>query len=457
MTSPYLSELYAPVDTEVSQALLPIQGELPRDLRLLYACNSSNPRFTPEGKYHWFDGDGMVHAVAMRDGQVSYHSRWIRTVAYDADCQASRSTRRGILEPFDARDATPERDTSNTDLVYHAGKLLSLWWLGGQPYRLSVPTLETLGPETFGGKLTTSGMAAHPKVDTATGEMMFMDFSPHRAPYLHYGVVSKQGVLEHFVPIEIPGPSLFHDMAITSRFSILMDFPLRWDTDKLATGKRRVTFDAQRPTRFGVIPRRGDAPRWFEAKPCYMFHCINAHEEGQSLVVRGCRIDQPLPTQASMQNTRVPKLDFLELNPMLYEWRLDLTTGAVTERQLDDIPTEFPRINDAWRGQAQRYSYHCHLAENPTLLFDGIVKYDLPAAKATTLRLPPGHYCSEPTFVPRGLEEDDGYLATFVTSRAGSSEFCLFDARSLSAEPVARVALPRRLPILFHSNTAPLS
>ena len=68
--------------------------------------------------------------------------------------------------------------------------MLALWWLGGVPYSVTVPELETRGAETFGGQLP-CGVAAHSKVDPRTGELVFFDFSMYEAPFLQYGLVSK--------------------------------------------------------------------------------------------------------------------------------------------------------------------------------------------------------------------------------------------------------------------------
>jgi hypothetical protein len=38
-----------------------------------------NPKLTPGGGYHLFDGDGMVHAVRIQGGTASYCNRWVQT------------------------------------------------------------------------------------------------------------------------------------------------------------------------------------------------------------------------------------------------------------------------------------------------------------------------------------------------------------------------------------------
>ena len=48
----------------------------------MYVRNGSNPRHEPKGRYHWFDGDGMLHALHFEDGRAHYRNRWVRTEAF---------------------------------------------------------------------------------------------------------------------------------------------------------------------------------------------------------------------------------------------------------------------------------------------------------------------------------------------------------------------------------------
>ncbi len=461
---PYLSGNYAPVPTEIDAAdLVCAEGAIPRDLAGMFVRNGSNPRFPQKGRYHWFDGDGMMHGVLFEGGRASYRNRWIRTEAFLAEEKAGEALWTGVTErPDFTNPRGPFKDTSNTDVVFHAGRLMTLWWLGGAAYRLSVPSLETTGVETWGGAVKT--ISAHPKVDAVTGEMMFFDYKPY-PPYLVYGVISPAGALAHFTTVDLPGPRLQHDMAITERYTVLLDMSMMWDPDLLAQGRTKVRFYRDKPGRFGVLPRHGDGSRirWFDAAPFYMYHTINAWEEGEdAIVIVGCRIDAPLAGDPANPagGREVPTIGFLRLEPRLHLWRIDLRSGKVSEQQLDDAPAEFPRMDNRLLGRRSRFSYHGHIAAAPTMLFDGIVKYDTgPAAtpgtvRSWTHRYPAGRFGGEVAFAPRvgSRGEDDGYLITFVADEAsGASELWVLDAGRVEGAPVARVTLPQRVPTGYHT------
>src|SRR5437660_799741 len=74
-----LAGVYAPVYDERADHDLEVVGEIPDDLDGVYVRNGPNPRYSPPGRYHWFDGDGMIRAVRFRGGRASYRNRWIRT------------------------------------------------------------------------------------------------------------------------------------------------------------------------------------------------------------------------------------------------------------------------------------------------------------------------------------------------------------------------------------------
>jgi carotenoid cleavage dioxygenase-like enzyme len=456
--SPYLEGNYAPIHTEITAHELPAIGDLPSDLDGMFIRTGSNPMFEPEGRYHWFDGDGMLHGVHIANGKATYRNRFVRTEGLASDEAAGRSQWTGILErPDFAKPGGPYKDTANTTLTFHNGKLLAHWWLGGASYVIDLPTLETVGVEDFGGGMA-GGMSAHPKVDPVTGEMIYFDYSP-TPPYLTYGVIGADGVLKHEVAIDLPGPRLQHDIAITPNHSILLDMSMMWDPEYLAQGRIRNGFFRDKPTRLGVIPRYGSAAdvRWFDAEPFFMYHTINAWEDGDEIVLVGCRIANPLLNDPNNPRSErmVPTIATLRLEPNLHEWRINLSSGLVKEEILDEHLAEFPTMDDRMLGRQTRLAYMPRIAPEASLLFDGVMVFD-GEAKRDEYAYPAGWYGGELAFAPRvgaSAREDDGYLMTFVAEeRTGRSECYVFDAARVSDGPVCRLPIPQRVPTGYHTE-----
>ena len=99
------------------------------------------------------------------------------------------------------------KDASSTDVVVHGGRAVTSFYQCGDLYEFDPRTLEQLGKSDWVANATPGwGGPAHTKIDEATGEMLFFNYSKD-APYMHYGVVNAARELVHYVPIPLPGPS----------------------------------------------------------------------------------------------------------------------------------------------------------------------------------------------------------------------------------------------------------
>jgi len=458
---PALDGNNAPVHDEAHFEDMPVIGEVPVDLNGLYVRNGPNAYYPPDWRYHAYDGDGMLHAVRFRRGRVSYRNRWVRTAGLVEEQAAGQPLWKGLKEPWRTdRPDQPLKNTANTDVKYHAGRLISLWYRSGMPYAVDPDTLETLGTADYDGAF--ARISAHSRPDEHTGELMFFDYDL-KPPYMTYGVIGPDRRLRHKIEIPLPGPSLPHDMAVTERYTILHDFPLRPCPEALAAGRYKVRFFEDQPSRFAVVPRHGQPGeiRWFTASPTYLLHVVNAWEEGDEVVMVGTpyRLHEGAdgrPDGRRLERTiHLRQRDFL-----LYEWRFDLATGRTRERVIDDVlNTEFPVINSLYQGRPNRWSYHVMFPpggrEEPR--FPGLVKYDLETGGYIAYSAGPGFFYNEPGFAPRddARGEDDGYLVSYVWNpREERSEIQVFDCRDarLAQGPVARVLMPRRVPHGFHAT-----
>ena len=467
LDNPYLHGVYAPTTLELSESGLRVEGELPKDLLGTYFRNGPNPIHQPENRYHPFDGDGMVHAVSFCEGEASYRNRYVETVALAEELQAGRSTSNGVMGPFDF-DASPFgiKDTSNTDLFYYAGGLMTLWYNAGHPYRLNPQTLETEGYFELEGR-SHRRLSAHSKVDWTTGELLFFDYGDE-PPYMTCGVADPSGKLLHEAEIDLPGPRLPHDIGFTPNYTILHDLPFFHDPKVLERHHLRVlTFHLDIPTRFGLIPRygRGDEIRWFECEPCYILHVSNCWEEGDWVVMDGCRSTNPMPSATNGEGELSHMLAYMRLEANNYRWRFNLRTGEVREGDIDDLNTEFNKTNPLYAGVKSRFAYHQRIPlleeGGHTLRFTGLVKYDNETGCRQQWDYGEGVFGSEAVYAPkvgatRENAEDDGYVVTLVTDSTDWSSHCLvFDATDVAAGPIARVTLPQRVPFGFHASWAP--
>ena len=446
--NPYLEGNFAPINTEVSTNNLEVIGQIPPELSGMFVRNGPNPQWSPIGQYHWFDGDGMLHGVQINDGKATYHNRYVRTRGWNIEHEAGKAVWSGLLEPPQIDNPHgPGKNTANTALVWHNQQLLALWE-GGAPHHINTADLATIGEYTYNDKLI-SAFTAHPKVDPVTGEMMFFGYD-FRPPYLQYGVVSAQGELLRTVPIDIPMAVMMHDFAITENYTIFMDLPLTFSVERMQRGEPMMMFESDRPSRFGIIPRHGDNSniRWFECPPCYVFHTLNAYEAGDEVVLIACRMNST-NVLISQDTYRDPQGD----TPLLHCWRFNLSTGAVTEEKLDDVPGEFPRVNENLLGRKTQYGYVGKMAHSQNPLFDGVIKYDFENGKSQTHEFGKNRYGGEAVFAPssNATAEDEGWLVTFVyDENSQTSELVIINAQEITSEPIARVMIPQRVPYGFH-------
>ncbi|MBI3801393.1 MAG: carotenoid oxygenase family protein, partial [Deltaproteobacteria bacterium] len=330
----------------------------------------------------------------------------------------------------------------------HAGKLLALWE-AGPPHELDPHTLDTIGPYDFGGKLL-GPMTAHPKIDPGTGELLFFGYSPF-PPYLRYYVASADGKITRSEEIDVPVPTMMHDFITTREHVIFPVFPATFRFENFASGSP-IRWEPELGTKIGVMPRNGGNAevRWFDIDPCYVFHPMNAYTENGKVIADVCRFD------------RLPLFDGTgigENGPVarLTRWTLDLTGGVVKQEQLDESPTEFPRLDERYAGLRYRYGYTGGRAGSPADagFFNAIFCYDHKADKRKMHDLGPTSFTSEPIFVPRSPQaaEGEGFLLAVVYRREERrSDLLILDAENLADQPLATIKLPHRVPYGFHGN-----
>ena len=422
----WLRDNFAPTFEERTESDLKVIGQIPESLQGTLLRNGANPQSGESA--HWFLGNGMLHGVRIEAGKAKwYRNRYVKTPLY--------------LKPDgDVMDGLGDMTMSaaNTNVIQHAGKIMALEE-GHWPFVVS-NELETVGPNNYGGKLE-GAMTAHPKICPETGELLAFSYGM-TPPYLTYLRASASGELLQTEQIEVPGATMIHDFNVTRNFVIFMDLPAVWNFEGMATTGLPILWDESYGARLGVMPRNGGNADvvWYEIDPCYVFHPLNAYENGDKIVIDVCRMDDTMKPGSSAP-------------PMLYRWTIDQASGRVTETQLDDRVVDFPRVADAVVGLKHQFGY-CAAFAGSAPYGEGLIKYDLEAGTSEYRHLDGGQ-ASEAVFVkdPTASGEDGGFLLSYVYQpEIDQSEVLILNAQDMLGEPVARIQIPARVPAGFHGN-----
>ena len=184
--------------------------------------------------------------------------------------------------------------------------------------------------------------------------------------------------------------------------------------------------------------------RWFDIDPCYVFHVANAFERPSRR------------TRIVLQAVRYPELwrdsGGFDADGVLWSWTIDLQTGTVTERQLDDRAVEFPRIDDRLARLPARYAVS---------VGDGrLVRYDLTTGDAVEHASAPrsrragrARRCSCRRHPGRADESNGWYIGYVYDPARDGSDLVIIDASDFAgtagcqnqAAAACSVRFPRKL------------
>jgi len=444
----YLEGNFAPVHEEITATDLQVTGTIPDHLDGRYLRNGPNPVVAPDpGAYHWFLGSGMVHGVRLRGGRAEwYRNRWVRSA--DVAAALGEEPRPGpVFADFDA--------AANTNVIGHAGRILAIVEAGPRPYELT-DELDTIGPCDFDGTLP-GGYTAHPHRDPETGELHAVSYFFGWGNKVQYSVTGTDGRVRRAVDIEVGASPMMHDFSLTARHVVIYDLPVTFDLDLVAQAASGsfvfpYAWDPNYPARVGVLSRDTDGSdvRWFDVEPCYVYHPLNAYDDGSDRIV----LDVVRHPKMFASDRHGPN----EGPPTLDRWTIDLSGDKVLEERLDDRGQEFPRIDERLTGRPHRFGYAPAVGTDAgdIDLTGSLLKHDLVAGRTDVRSFGPAHRAGEFVFVPSGSDaaEDEGVLMGFVhDDQADRTDLVLLDAGTL--EDVARVHIPARIPYGFHGNWIP--
>src|SRR5450432_2392320 len=290
------------LETEIAEArALEVRGTMPKELSgVLYRMGPARHDVYGDRLRSWFDGDGMVYALAIEWGRVTYRNRFVATLGKVAEDRVSKrlygafdtSAPGGPVARFLHRNL--RKNPANTSVVFHAGKLLALCE-SGRPYRLDPETLETIGEDDMSGVLAPDATYhAHPKLDPETGEMWNFGASYGREARLRVFCTTKKGETRAAAELTMPVPAMVHDFAITKTMVVFVLAPIVLPRVPLGLLLGQTSFGESlryRPelgVNVAVVDRATGETRWSRTDPFMLFHTVNAWDEGNDVVLDVC-------------------------------------------------------------------------------------------------------------------------------------------------------------------------
>jgi carotenoid cleavage dioxygenase-like enzyme len=459
----------APSRVECDVHDLEIDGQLPAGLTGTYYRASADPQYPPlHGTDIFINGDGMIHMVRIGDGHADLKTRYVQTPKLKAERAARRALFGAYRNPYtdDLGAAGIDRNTANTSLLWHGGKLLALKE-AARPTQIDPHTLDTIGVWDFDGALTSETFTAHPKRDPETGEVVAFGYNTEgrASTAIEIYWIAPDGRLTRTESFDAPYPSMVHDFHVSKNYIAFTICPMVNDWERVERGEAFFHWDNQLPTVVGVISRNVGVSglRWFPHPgdaPVMQTHTFNAWDDGGLLHLDHFITDSGWLSQ--FPDLRDP--DAHEKPPFAQRWTFDMTSGhdSFSIARIFDNIGEMPMVDPRRLMQRARHLYFGTINHQLGPMLDWgpkgppftcIGHFDEATGETEYWYAGPDSAPEEPVFVPKDTDgvDGDGWLLTIVGRRSENrTDLVVLDALNIASGPVATIRFPLRVHEGFH-------
>ena len=433
------------VEADISpRPLTRLHGRVPADLAgTLYRNGPALFRRGGTAVNHWFDGDGLVRAFALRNGGATLQARFVDTAKRRVEAAAGRVVQPGFgtpIRPGAVLGSADDTNAANTHVIAAGGRLLALWE-AGSPHAVDPLTLATQGPVTFRPDLKGMPFLAHPKVE-ASGRIWNIGLSGANAFVWR---LAATGALEAGQLIRLPAASYCHDFTMTQRHLIIVLQPWLHETDEMpfASGMR---WRPEQGTRVLVIDKADlTKQRVFELPALFFFHLGDGWEDKDGTIhFDGAFDDSPLfatETASALVEGRYPRTE----RPLLR--LISLHPDGRAQLRATDTTAEFPRNPGGNAGPRPTFHVGGYRPERP--FARSIGRWDWQRGRGV------GHDFGAHQIVEEFVPAGRWLIGTSINLAARATELHVMEADHLDAGPVASFRADVALPHSFHGSWLP--
>ncbi len=449
---------------------LTVQGKLPSWLLGVFVHNGpAKFEVDVEKMRHWFDGFALLSKFTFHDNGISYLSKYIRSDAYTLAMQTGKiklsefatNPKLSVLEEIKSFFSSIVTDNANVNTMQVAGELIAMTetW---QQMKIDLDTLDTKGHVKYKNQFNYQITSAHPHYDFMHNQVInFAANYSIKSEYYFLRIPKDNLSQQMLVSIPVKNPAYIHSFSITEKYVILVECPLVINPIRMLYSNSRwgkpfiENFDwiPQQGTRFYLVDKvTGKIISECETESFFMFHTINAYEEGQEIILdisgydNAKIIDAFYLDKIQHQPMHLPNVNFRR-------YKLPLKGGYAKYELMSDNIFEFPRINYlTHNGRYYQFAYGASKDLSANGFLDRLIKIDH-VNQIEKIWQEDNCYPGEPVFIaaPQAKSEDEGVIITMVFNAKHSNNFLLLlDARSF--DEIARAHIPERLPFGLHGQ-----
>lgn len=443
------------LDQETPLVKATVEGELP--LWLEGSLFRNGPACWDIGGQrlgHWFDGFAMLHLFAIAGGEVHYRNRFLE-VPYRSQSLAKGKLAhagfasdpcRSLFKKVQSLFVSEIGGNANINLLRIGERFIAMTETP-MAVEFDSETLETRGFYDYGrdgvsGQLT----SAHP-IPAEDGVYNFTVSMGPTSRYCAYRIPPGQDGRQVVSTYPVSEPGYLHSCGLSPQHLILVEGPLVVNPLHLLWRDKPYIdcyrWEPERGTGVILLDRNNGKSRRVEGPPMFVFHHVNAFEDGRDICVDVLAYDDPEIIKALY----LTELDRGAAVPMPLLKRLRIGVGETfTVQTLSPVPLELPRIASHDQGQDYRDVWGVTRVEGS--FYDGLARVDARGGEPA-IWSSPGCYPGEPVPVDGPSGEKVVLSAVLDSGRAQSFLLCL-DADTMKER--ARAYVPAVVPFGFHGG-----
>ena len=422
----------------------------------LYRNGPAQMQYNDQFASHWFDGDGLVHKIAIEDGQAVHKARFVDTKKRREEQAEQAFLAPGFGTLGDERfsvEGPDDVNAANTSVLMVNGELLALWE-AGSAFSMDADSLETNGPKTWRDDLKGMPFLAHPKVEP-DGRVWNLAVSGPRVGIYQIGV---DGRLQNFGLVNMGRAAYIHDWTMTARHLIILVQP--WINENLRPPVvAGFEWQPQHGMQILIIDKDDFSnQRWAQAPARMFYHTGSAWEEPEG-TIRFDAVFYKTPALGlgggAAEIRGEWSYDAYEENGVLSQVVIPPTGDAQLIET--DIIGEFPQVDPRFRGKARDLVALASGTSTKRPGATGVTVHDWTSGDSQSFVFGDDRMVEEFLFVPKpgGTEDSQSWLiGTVLNLKARKSEVCVFDAAHVSDGPLCIWQADYSWPLGFHGTWA---